>query len=455
MDGRQKKPADKGGATRGQWASNLGFLLATAGAAIGLGNLWKFPYLMGKNGGFVFLLAYLFFTIVLGLPVMITEMSLGRYTRKNPIGAYRSINKKATFIGVIGVVSAFIILSYYSVIGGWIFKYIVSYATTLRPPADFNAYIAETWEPLFWHLLFMSVTAAVCWRGTKGIEKASKMMMPALLLLMTVLLVRSVTLPGAAAGLRFVFTPNGSAFTFDSVIAALGQVFYSMSLGMGVILTYGSYLDKKENIPLNSVKVAGLDTLIAVMAGAVIFPAVFAYGLEPAQGPSLIFDTLTEVFTRIAGGPFFAILFYVLLIFAAVTSAIALLECMVSFAVDTLGWRRGKAVILFSCIALVLGVPSSLSFGLLRDATIFQYSFFEFMGVLSDNILLPIGGIAMCIFVGWIWGPDRLIGEMEEGGQRFRLKKAWLWSIRLLTPALIALVTLLLAVNIANTIKGL
>lgn len=454
MNDHGKKPAKAEGETRGQWASNLGFLLATAGAAIGLGNLWKFPYLMGKNGGFVFLIAYLLFTVLLGLPVMITEMSMGRYTQKNPIGAYRSVNKKAAFIGIIGVVSAFIILSYYSVIGGWIGKYIASYVVEGRPPADFHTYIAGTWEPLFWHFVFMAATAAVCWRGTKGIEKASKILMPALLLLMTALLVRSLTLPGAAAGLRFVFMPNGSAFTFDSVIAALGQVFYSMSLGMGVILTYGSYLDKKENIPRNSLKVAGLDTLVAVMAGAVIFPAVFAFGLEPAQGPGLIFDTLSNVFSQIAGGSFFAILFYTLLIFAAVTSAIALLECLVSFAVDTLGWRRGKAVLLFSAISLALGVPSALSFGVLKNITFFHYSFFDFMGVLTDNILLPIGGIAMCIFVGWIWGPQRLIDEMEKGGRPFGLKKAWSWSIRLLTPALIALVTILLAIQLVKTARG-
>lgn len=439
---------------RSQWASSIGFLLATAGAAIGLGNLWKFPYLMGKNGGFAFLAAYLFFVVVLGLPVMMTEMAIGRKTQKNPIGAFAAINRRTTFIGVMGVASAFIILSYYSVIGGWLLKYIASYATTGAAPADFTAYTAQPVEPLVWHGIFMLCTALICYKGTHGIEKASKWMMPGLFVLLVVIIVRSVTLPGAGAGLAFIFKPDLSAFTWDSVVAALGQVFYSLSLGMGITLTYGSYLNKKENIPLNCAKVAGLDTMVAVMAGVAIFPAVFSVGLAPEQGPGLIFGTLPHVFGQMAGGSLFAILFFVLMFFAAVTSAIALLECIVSYAVDDLHWSRKKAVAWLAVGIFALGVLSSLSFGPLAQWKILHYNFFDLMGVLTDNILLPLGGLAMCIYVGWFWGPGQLILEMESEGVRFRLQKAWIWCIRLITPVLIAVVTVLGFINIAQVIGG-
>lgn len=285
-----------------QWASKLGFIMATAGAAIGLGNLWKFPYLMGKNGGFPFLVAYLFFIVLLGLPVMITEMSLGRKTRHDPVQAYADIHPHARIVGIFGVLAAFIILSYYSVIGGWILKYIASYVTTAAAP-DFNAFIGSS-EPVIWHIVFMAATIAVCYFGINGIEKASKLMMPMLLVLLFVIIFRSVTLPGASKGLLFIFQPDFSAFTLSSVSAALGQVFYSLSLCMGITITYGSYLSGKENIPKSCMIIGGLDTVIAVLAGIAIFPAVFAFGLEPGQGPGLIFGTLPMVFANIAGGTF-------------------------------------------------------------------------------------------------------------------------------------------------------
>ena len=439
---------------RNQWASSLGFLLATAGAAVGLGNLWKFPYLMGRNGGFAFLVAYLVFILVLGLPVMVTEMSIGRMTQKNPIGAYREISKRATFIGVLGVVSAFIILSYYSVIGGWLLKYIASYLTTWKAPAHFAEYIASPIEPIVWHLVFMAATALICYLGTRGIEKASKFMMPALLVLLLVVLVRSLTLPGAGEGLSFMFVPRLSAFTADSVVAALGQVFYSLSLGMGITLTYGSYLNKQENIPRNCAKVAGLDTLIALLAGMAIFPAVFSFGQEPAQGPGLVFDTLPKVFGAMQAGTIFAILFFILMFFAAITSSIALLECVVSFAVDTLHWNRRKAVGIIGTAAFLLGIPSALSFGPLQDWKILNYSFFDLVGMITDNLLLPLGGILMCIYIGWVWGPGKVIMEIEEGGVSFRLKKAWIWCIRLITPLLIAVVMVMGLIHVGQVIAG-
>ncbi|MCI8886938.1 MAG: sodium-dependent transporter [Hungatella sp.] len=424
-----------------QWASKLGFIMATAGAAIGLGNLWKFPYLMGRNGGFPFFIAYLFFVVILGIPVMITEMSLGRRTRHDPVQAYGDIHSHARITGVFGVLAAFIILSYYSVIGGWIIKYIVSYGTTLQAPADFDGFIGST-EPVLWHLLFIALTTTVCYFGINGIEKASKVMMPLLFVLLLIIIVRSLTLPGADGGLAFIFVPDFSAFNLNSVSSALGQVFYSLSLCMGITITYGSYLGDKENIPQSCLMVAGLDTFIAILAGIAIFPAVFAFGLEPGQGPGLIFGTLPRVFSAIAGGELFACLFFTLVFFAAITSAIALLEVSVSFAIDTLGIARKKATLIIGAAIFVLGIPSALSFGVLGQVQILNYGLFDFVGMITDNILLPLGGLAMCYYIGWKWNPEYLVEEIEKNGASFKLKKGWIICIRYLTPVLVGIVTL-------------
>ena len=426
---------------KNQWASRLGFIMATAGAAIGLGNLWKFPYLMGRNGGFPFLIAYLFFIVILGLPVMMTEMSLGRKTRHDPVQAYADIDPHAKIVGIFGVMAAFVILSYYSVIGGWIIKYIISYGTTLAAPADFTMFISSN-EPVIWHFVFMAITTAICFFGISGIEKASKFMMPLLFVLLIVIIVRSVTLPGASEGLRFIFSPEGSGFSLGSVSAALGQVFYSLSLCMGITITYGSYLSEKENIPKSCLSVAGLDTAIAILAGIAIFPAVFSFQLEPKQGPGLIFGTLPMVFSEIKGGPIFAFLFFALVFFAAVTSAIALLEVPVSFAIDTLRWSRRKATVIIGSAIFLVGIPSALSFGVLGDITILKYSVFDFFGIITDNILLPLGGLTMCYYVGWKWHPEYLISEIERDGVPFKLKKLWIIAIRYITPILVGIVTL-------------
>ncbi len=436
---------------KNEWASKLGFIMATAGAAIGLGNLWKFPYLMGRNGGFPFLIAYLFFIVILGVPVMITEMSLGRKTRHDPVRAYADIAPHAGITGVFGVLAAFLILSYYSVIGGWIMKYIVSYASTMAPPPDFTAFISSN-EPVFWHFAFMAVTVAICYFGIQGIEKASKVMMPLLFVLLLVTIARSVTLPGASEGLAFMFAPNFSEFSLSSVSAALGQVFYSLSLCMGITITYGSYLSEKEDIVKSCSSVAGLDTAIALLAGIAIFPAVFSFGLEPGQARGLVLAPLPRVFAKLAGGPVFALLFFALVFFAAVTSAIALLEVSVSFAIDTLGWDRKKATVGLGLAIFAIGVPSALSFGVLGGTTILNYSVFDFVGMVTDNILLPFGGIAMCYFVGWKWNPENLIEEVEKNGSRFRLKRFWIVCIRFLTPVLVGIVTLSGFYNIYSVI---
>lgn len=440
--------------TKNQWASKLGFIMATAGAAIGLGNLWKFPYLMGRNGGASFLAVYLFFICILGVPVMMIEMSLGRKTRRDPVQAYGDITSNARIVGVFGVAAAFLILSYYSVIGGWIIKYIVSYASTYQAPQDFNAFISSPVEPVVWHFLFLFVTTTICCFGIDGIEKVSKIMMPLLFVLLLVIIVRGVTLPGAAEGLKFIFIPNRSAFNMNAVSAALGQVFYSLSLCMGITITYGSYLSDKENIPRSCLSVAGLDTVIALMAGVAIFPAVFSFGLEPGQGPGLIFGTLPNVFSAIKGGAFFALVFFVLIFFAAVTSAIALLEVTVSFALDTLRLSRRTGTIILGTACFLVGIPSALSFGTLSHITILNYSVFDFVGMITDNILLPLGGVTMCYYIGWKWNPNYLVEEIEKDGIPFKLKKLWILCIRFLTPVLVLAVTITGFYNIYLTVHG-
>lgn len=427
---------------KNKWASNLGFILATAGSAIGLGNLWKFPYLMGKNGGFQFLVAYLFFIIVLGLPIMLTELSIGRMTGKSPIKAYENLNKKAKIIGILGVTCAFIILSYYSVIGGWIMKYIISYAAGSN--VEFATFIAEPVQPVIFHLIFMLLAGIICYKGTKGIESASKLMMPGLFILLIIIVIRSLTLEGAGEGVRFIFSASSSKFKVSSISAALGQVFYSLSLCMGITITYGSYLDKKENIPKNAVMIGCLDTFVAILAGLAIFPAVFAFGLQPTQGPSLTFGTLPRVFDSIYGGRIFALAFFVLMFFAALTSGIALLESVIAAVLDSgKEHSRGKTTLIITTLVAVLGIPSALSFGVFSDITILNYSVFDFMGMLTDNIIMPIGGILMCLFVGWIYGPERIVEHIEASGIRFPLKKAWICCIKYVTPVLVVLITIM------------
>lgn len=435
-----------------KWASRMGFILATAGAAIGLGNLWKFPYLMGRNGGFPFLVAYLFFIGILGIPVMIAEMSLGRKTGHGPVLAYAAVHPRARIVGYLGVLAAFFILSYYAVIGGWIIRYFVSYVLTAHGPADFNAFIGHPTEPLFWFFLFMLLTALICYFGVSGIEKASKFMMPALFVILLIIIVRGITMPGAGAGLSFIFLPKLGEFSIHSVNAALGQVFYSLSLCMGITITYGSYLHKDVSIPKGCIQVAVLDTCMAVLAGIAIFPAVFSCGLEPASGPGLIFITLPEVFGAMSGGAFFAALFFLLVFFAAVTSAVALLEVAVSFVMGSWHWERKKAVLLLSLAIFLVGIPSSLSFGPLAEISILNYNIFDFVCMLTDNIFLPLGGIFMCYYIGWRWDPAILIDEICQHGVAFPMARAWLFLIRFVTPVMVAVVSLSGFVSIYRTV---
>lgn len=444
---------------RGQWSSNIGFIIASAGSAVGLGNLWKFPYMAGNNGGSGFVLIYLVMVMVLGFTLVLAEMTLGRYAKASPVGAFSKINKKLGFIGGLGILSSSLILSYYGVLGGWILGYIGEYIvgapsldiSSLAGQADaatavskefFDQFISSPVVPVLCQFLFMLATTLIVIRGISGgIEKASRIFMPALFILFIIVMVRSITLPGAMEGIKFFLYPDFSKISFSVVISALGQVFFSLSLAMGINITYGSYLTKESHLERNSVYVPFIDTLIALMAGLTILPAVFAFGTEPTQGPSLIFVTLPAVFLSMPLGNLFALLFFFLVFFAAITSAVALLEVPVSFIIDTFHIKRNRAVLLCSSILFLIGIPSALSFGPWQDMKIFGMSFFDFADFIPTYILLPVGGLLLSIAVGWIWGIDNAAKEISNHGQLpFRFKIVWGFAIKYIVPVSMVLI---------------
>lgn len=423
---------------RAQWGSNFGFIMAAAGSAVGLGNLWKFPYLAGKNGGGVFVLVYLLIVLFIGFTIMLGEMVIGRSTQLSSYNAYKKISKNWSFVGGIGVVTGFVVLSFYSVVGGWVLNYLVQ--TILgRIPADTSAYfgsfISDPVAPIFWNMVFMAATAFIVFKGIgSGIEKACKFMMPALFVILIIISVRAITLPGAGAGIAFYLTPDFSKLTAGTVVAALGQVFFSLSLGMGCIITYGSYLGKGENLEKNSIIVPLLDTIVALLAGFAILPAVFAFGFEPGAGPGLMFITLPQVFDKMPFGWVFGILFFILVLFAALTSSISLLEVTVAYMQDHHKWHRTKAVIVLSSFMFVIGIPASLSMGIWSHVIILGKNMFDFLVFISD-LLLPLGGLLMCIFIGYVWGIDKAVNEITEGGKiPFKLKIFWTIMIKYVAP---------------------
>ena len=435
---------------RGNFTSSLGFILAAAGSAIGLGNLWKFPYVAGNNGGGLFFLLFIVFTLILGIPIILAEMAIGRKTQLSTVGAYKSLNKNWAFVGGIGVLCSFIILSYYSVVGGWVLKYIFTYLTGANfgasKPGYFEEFIKNPVEPAIWHLIFMGICAVIILGGVvKGIEQASKIMLPGLFILIIIIAIRSVTLDGAVEGLKFLFIPNLEAFNSfshlaNTIASAMGQVFFSLSLGLGITITYGSYLKKDSNLQKDTIFIVGADTLIAIFSGLTVLPAVFAFGFKPTSGPGLIFETLPAVFESMPFGAIFGLLFFILVFFAAATSAMALLEVVAAFFIDTFGWKRKKATLLMASIMAVIGIFASLSMGRLEHIHIFDLNLFDAMGFLTDKILMPIAAMLMCIFVGYVLGTEPLAEEIECGAKGFKLKKVFSVIIKYVAPILILII---------------
>ena len=433
---------------RSNFSGKLGFVLATAGSAVGLGNIWRFPYLAAKYGGGIFLLVYLILAITFGFALMCAEIAIGRKTGVSAIGAYKKLDKRFSFIGMLAALVPMIILPYYSVIGGWIIKYLGVFVTGNMANAAtdgyFESFIAQPTEPIGWFMLFMGLTALIVLFGVeKGIEKVSKIMMPVLVVLTVFIAVYSMCMPGAFEGVLYYITPDFSKFSATTVLSAMGQLFYSMSLAMGIMITYGSYMKKDVNIESSVKQIELFDTGIAFFAGLMIVPAVFAFsgGDESAlgKGPGLMFITLPKVFESMTGGSIVGAVFFILVLFAALTSSISLMETVVSIFMDKFGWNRKLTCILVFLFCVALGLPSSLGFGVLSDVTIMNFSFLDFFDFISNSVLMPIVAFLTCIFVGYVIKPKTLTDEIESSGQ-FKRKKMFVVIIKYIAPVCIILI---------------
>lgn len=444
---------NSGGVVRDGFSSKFGILCAAAGSAIGLGNIWRFPYVVGDNGGAAFLLVYLGLVIFLGVPVMMSELVIGRRAQKNAFGSFRHLapRKPWWLVGVMGIAAAFMILAFYSTVAGWTLEYLYkAFANSFRGKSVeelgtmFQVFHTHAFRPLLWQFVFMAMTAGIILGGVKkGIEKYSKILMPFLVVLLLLICIRSITLPGARAGLSFLFKPDFSEINSGVFLSALGQAFFSLSLGMGTLITYGSYVAKNNSLSNIAIEVSIADTLIAVLAGVAIFPAVFAFGLDPAEGPGLIFHVLPNIFQQMPGGYVFGIMFFILLVIAALTSSISILEVVVAFIVEELNIRRSKATLMASAAALFVGVFCTLSFGALQNVNIGSLSIFGLLDFTASNVLLPLGGLLIVIFVGWYLKGSDVKDELSSGGTlRLKVFGVFMFVIKFIAPVAIALVFL-------------
>jgi len=436
---------------RGVWGSKIGFILAAAGSAIGLGNIWRFPYVTGENGGAAFVLIYILFVVFIGTSVMLAELSIGRSTARNPVGAFAMLapNSWWRLVGILGVATGIGILSYYSVIAGWtlgyFFKTIVgtfSHVTTSDKSVEiFTSFVGNPLLAVGFLFVFIALTAYVVMGGiAAGIEKWSKILMPMLLVLLLLLTIRSVTLPGAGEGLAFYLKPDFSKIGAGAIGKALGQALFSLSLGMGTMITYGSYLSKRDNLVVSAGYVCLFDTVIAIIAGLMTFPALFSMGLDPAGGPGLVFVVLPSIFAKMPGGAFFGAGFFLLLTVAALTSTISLLEVPVAYLVDEKRWTRKKAVLAMASLAFVLGIPSALSIGAsswLSKLPLLGIGFLDLANIVLGNYSLTLGALLISIFVGYKWGVNGAAKEIETAGHPFTLKAVWSFLIRFLCPVAI------------------
>lgn len=434
--------------SRSSFSGKIGFVLAAAGSAVGLGNIWRFPYLAAKYGGGIFLLTYLILSVTFGFALMAAEIALGRKTGLSAIGAFRVLNKKYAFVGYLASIVPMIILPYYSVIGGWVIKYLVAFSTgsAAATTADgyFDGFITQTAEPMIWFCVFIGITALIVMLGVeKGVEKVSKWMMPILVALTLVIAIYVACMPGAGKGIVYYIKPDFSHFSVTTVLAAMGQLFYSMSLAMGIMITYGSYMKKDVHIESSVHQIEIFDTGIAFLAGLMIIPAVFAFsGGDPAalgKGPGLMFATLPKVFNSMTGGTFIGIAFFLLVFLAALTSSISLMETVVSIFQDKLHWGRKKTCLLVLAGVLVLGSLSSMGYGFLGNIKIIGMAFLDFFDFISNSVIMPIVAFLTCIFVGYVIKPKTLIEEVELSG-RFKLKRLFVIMIKYIAPIFILLI---------------
>ncbi len=433
---------------RSSFTGKLGFVLAAAGSAIGLGNIWRFPYLAAKYGGGIFLLVYIILAVSFGFALMTAEIAIGRKTGLSAIGAFKSLDKRFSFIGYIAALIPAVILPYYSVIGGWVTKYLTEYATggvsEVVQDTFFGNFISETLSPAFWFMIFLGVTLVIVLCGVeKGIEKVSKYMMPVLIVLSFGIAVYSITLPGAVDGVKYYLLPDFSKFSATTVLAAMGQLFYSMSLAMGIMITYGSYMKKDVNLESAVTQIELFDTGIAFLAGLMIIPSVFVFsGGTPealGKGPSLMFVTLPKVFETMAGGTFVGILFFLLVLLAALTSSISLMETVVSIVCDKFKIKRITSCLVVFLFSVVLGLLSSFGYGFLGNVKIIGLQFLDFFDFISNSVLMPVVAFLTCIFVGYVVKTDTVSEEVELSG-KFKRKALFDVIIKYVAPVCIVLI---------------
>jgi len=420
--------------------------MAAAGSAIGLGNLWKFPYIAGTNGGAVFLIMYIIFLVLLGIPILLSELAIGRFAGLNAIDSCKKIHPKWGFAGAFGVVGAFGVLSSYCVVGGWVIRYIINSATDSGMNADyFDSFSSRGFEPILWTFVFMAATCFIVTGGvSKGIERVSSILLPILIVFLIGIMVYSLTLPGAMEGVRFFLVPDFSSIDgfggfMRIALNAMGQVFFSLSLGMGTLITYGSYLSKDDHLVSSTVTIVVMDTLIALVSGFAILPAVFSFGFGPTEGFGLIFKTLPAVFAKMQGGTFIAAIFFTLVLFAALTSSISLLEVIVAWVCSKTRLGRTAAAVLVSLLVFIAGCFASLSVGAVPDIRLGEMSLFELFTFVSDKIIMPLGGFFICILTGYVWGIPRAAEEISQGG-RFRLRGLFAAAVKYIAPVLIAVI---------------
>ena len=430
---------------RSTFSGKLGFVLSAAGASVGLGNIWRFPYLAAKYGGGIFLLVYIILALTFGYSIIIAETSLGRMTKKSPVGAFQSFGKSKarSFGGWINAIIPILIVPYYSVIGGWVIKYLFEYlrgnAQTLASDGYFSSFISNGLSTEICFIVFTFFTLGIIYAGVRnGIERVSKFMMPILVVLSVIIAIYSTTRPGALDGVKYFLIPNFAHFSWMTVVSAMGQMFYSLSIAMGILITFGSYMKKETSIEDSTQHVEIFDTAIAIMAGLMIIPAVFAFsGGDPntlQAGPALMFITIPKVFANMGFGTGVGILFFLLVLFAAVTSSIALTESAVSTFEDELHWSRKKSTIFMGVIMVLLGTLSCLGYGPLANVTIIGMQFLDFFDFLTNSVMMPIAAIATCLFVSRVVGVEKIEEEVTLNGQPFRRKKIFLFMIRYLCP---------------------
>jgi len=438
---------------RDNFSGRFAVIAAASGSAIGLGNIWRFPYVTGENGGGAFLIIYLFFVFAIGIPVMTSEFVIGRAAQRNPFGAFKKIapGKPWFLIGLMGITAAFLILAFYTTVAGWTLEYFYqALSGNLAGKSDseltgmFEGFLNGSFRPLLWFLIFMSFTAIIIISGVKkGIERYTKILMPLLLVILILLCIRSLTLEGSGAGLRFLFYPDISKITPKVILVALGQAFFSLSIGMGTLITYGSYIRKNENLASSASFVGIADTLVAVIAGIAIFPAVFALGGSPASGEGLVFIVLPGIFQKMPFGNIFALFFFILLAVAALTSTISMLEVIVAYLVEELNMTRRKATIAATLSVSVLGMVTVLSLGSLDHIKVFGLNLFESLEYLTTTIMLPLGGLFIVLFIGWFYKPELTKKELSNDGQ---LKTGYLglfmFLVKFVAPVAIAMVFL-------------